>query len=469
MAREEILQRGTFVSSQKALARFVARPVLRFIQLEVASGILLLVATAVALVWVNSPWHESYHDLWETTIVLEVGGLIEFSESLEAFVNDGLMALFFFVVGLEIKRELVVGQLSEGRAAALPAIAALGGMVVPALVFTAFNAGGEGSSGWGIPMATDIAFALGVVALLGSRVHPRLKLFLLALAIVDDIGAIAVIAVFYTDDLSLGWLPVAWLGLVAVVVLQRFRVWSLTPYLAIGLVVWYATLESGVHATIAGVLLGLLTPARPLLGEDEAREMVPDLSEGITVANANQVSFVAKESVSVAERLEYALHPWTSYLVIPVFALANAGIELSSEALSEAATSPLTIGVVLGLVVGKPVGIVGFTWVATRLGLRLPLGMGWPQFIGMGIVAGIGFTVSIFIAGLAFTDEVLRDDAKIGILAGSAIAAVVGLVILRITSRGPAVSEEELAEQMNDELDGPDDDRYPPVESSARS
>jgi NhaA family Na+:H+ antiporter len=318
-------------------------------------------------------------------------------------------------------------------------------------------------------MATDIAFALGVVALLGSRVHPRLKLFLLALAIVDDIGAITVIAIFYTDDLSLGWLPVAGLGLVAVVVLQRLRVWSLTPYLAIGLVVWYATFESGVHATIAGVLLGLLTPARPLLSVEEATEMVPDLSGGIDVSNASQVSFVAKESVSVADRLEYVLHPWSSFLIIPVFALANAGIELSSEALSEAATSPVTIGVVLGLVVGKPVGIVLFTWVATLFGLRLPRGMDWPQFIGMGIAAGIGFTVSIFIAGLAFGDEVLRDDAKIGILVGSAAAAVLGLAVLRTFCRGPIVSEEELSEQVNADLaDAPAQGEHPSVGSPAR-
>tara|TARA_B100002049_G_scaffold26697_1_gene17657 strand:- start:182 stop:1342 length:1161 start_codon:yes stop_codon:yes gene_type:complete len=376
-------------------------------------------------------WAASYQNFWHAEIELVVGPWHLPHLSVGHFVNDALMALFFFVVGLEIKRELVTGDLSSFRAAALPAIGALGGMVVPAALYLVLNSAGEASRGWGIPMATDIAFAVGIVALLGARVSPKIKLFLLTLAIVDDIGAIAVIAIFYTDDLSTSWLLAAAVGLVGVWVLQRLRVWAIPVYAILGIFIWYATLESGVHATIAGVALGLLTPARPLLNQRDAQQIVDALPSDANVAEVRHASFLAQESVPLTERLENMLHPFTAFMIIPIFALANAGIELSTDKISDAASSRVTLGIVLGLVVGKPVGITLFTWIATRFGFALPQGVRWPQFIGMGLAAGIGFTVSIFLAGLAFESYVITDLAKIGILVASFIAAVAALLLMR--------------------------------------
>ena len=432
---DSLLKRPTFASSDNSLAKFVARPVLRFIDREVAGGILLLAATAAALVWVNSGWGDSYHSFWHTEIELAVGSWHLPHMSLGHFVNDALMALFFFVVGLEIKRELVTGDLSSMRAAALPAIGAAGGMVVPALLYFVFNTAGEASRGWGIPMATDIAFAVGIVALLGSRVSPKIKLFLLTLAIVDDIGAIAVIAIFYTSDLSTNWLLTALVGLIAVWILQKIRVWAIPVYAVLGIFIWYATLESGVHATIAGVALGLLTPARPLLGQRDAQQIVDALPSDANVAEVRHASFLAQESVPLTERLEELLHPFTAFMIIPIFALANAGIVLSGDTISDAAASNVTLGIIVGLVIGKPLGIALFTWVATRFGFALPEGVNWPQFVGMGLAAGIGFTVSIFVGNLAFEDSAITELAKIGILVASLIAAIGALVLLRFGGR----------------------------------
>lgn len=445
-----LFDRPTFVSSERRLARFVARPILQFIRREVASGILLLIATAAALIWANTSF-DSYHDFWFSDLSLHVHTW-HLEMHLEEFVNDALMALFFFVVGLEIKRELVTGRLNSPRVAALPGIAALGGMAVPALLFVAFNLGGDGIDGWGIPMATDIAFALGVVALLGSRVSAQVKLFLLTLAIVDDIGAIAVIAIFYTDDLSFAWLALAAGGLVATRVLRVARVWSILIYVVVGGFVWYATFRSGVHATIAGVVLGLMTPARPLLSRSEADDIADDIPPDPTADEIRHQAFLVQESVSVAERLEDFLHPFTSYLIIPIFALANAGIALSGDSISNAATSNVTLGIIVGLVVGKPVGVVLFTWFATRLGFELPRGMTWGQFVGLGLAAGIGFTVSIFITGLAYTDDAITDEAKIGILAASALAAVLALIVLKAAARDEPIDEETEIEEVFEEV-----------------
>ena len=434
---DSFLKRPTFASSDNSLAKFVARPVLRFIDREVAGGILLLVATAAALIWANSAWADGYQNFWHAEIELAVGSWHLPHLSVGHFVNDALMALFFFVVGLEIKRELVTGDLSSFRAAALPAIAALGGMVVPAALYLTLNGAGEASRGWGIPMATDIAFAVGIVALLGARVSPKIKLFLLTLAIVDDIGAIAVIAIFYTSDLSTNWLLLAVAGLAAVWLLQRLRVWAIPIYVALGIFIWYATLESGVHATIAGVALGLLTPARPLLNQRDAQQIVDALPSNANVAEVRHASFLAQESVPLTERLENMLHPFTAFMIIPIFALANAGISLSSDKISAAASSSVTMGIVLGLVVGKPLGIALFAWVATRFGFPLPDGVRWPQFIGMGFAAGIGFTVSIFVAGLAFESYAITDLAKIGILIASLVAAIAALLLLRLGDPSP--------------------------------
>ena len=393
-------------------ARFLS-PVAEFLRTEAGGGVLLLAATVAALVWANSPWADGYHDFWHTS--LSIGpGTLAVREDLQHWVNDALMAVFFFLIGLEIKRELVVGELRDPRAASLPVLAAVGGMVFPAAVFLAVAGGGEAARGWAIPMATDIAFVVGVLALLGPRVPPGLKVFLLTLAIVDDIGAIAVIALFYSIGLSPLWLLGALATLGAVVLARRLGLSRPLAYVPLGVLAWYCTYRAGVHPTIAGVALGLLTPARPVAG------------------------------VPVLEHLEHRLHPWSSYFVIPVFALANAGVALDSGALGSAATSRLTWAVALGLVVGKMVGISGVTKVGLRASAgRLPSGVGMAQVLGGSALGGIGFTVSLFITGLAFTSAALQSQAKIGILAGSLLAALVGVgVLLR---QGPTAPEAEVS------------------------
>jgi len=354
-------------------------------------------------------------------------------------VNDILMVLFFFVVGLEIKTELVTGDLSSPKEAALPAVAALGGMVLPAALYAVINIGGDGFQGWGIPMATDIAFAVGVLALLGPRIPSKLKLFLLALAIADDIGAILVIAVFYSEGIAYGWLGLAIGGLVLVLILQRARVWFVPMYVLVGVVIWYATFQSGVHATIAGVALGLLAPARPLLGS-RAFERVEDFVSGDTASAAElrDASWKIRETVPITGRLIGLLSPWTSFLVIPIFALANAGVTLSGEAVSDAASSRVTLGVIVGLVVGKPLGVWASTMLVTRFtSVELPPGLTSLHVLGAGAVAGIGFTVALFIGALAFEDPVLGEQATMGVLVASVAATALGFLILR-RAPGPA-------------------------------
>lgn len=394
---------------------------------------MLLGATIVALVWANSPWAASYSALWHTDLAFTIGNY-QLSADLGHWINDGLMTVFFFVVGMEIKQEIVVGELSNRRNATLPVVAAAGGMVVPALIYVALNWGGPGIEGWGIPMATDIAFAVGILALLGDRVPTSLKVLLLSLAIVDDIGAIAVIALVYTDQINRLWLLGAVLGIILVVVLRRARVWYLPVYVVLGTAIWWATFESGIHATIAGVILGLLTPARPLLPAPPAEQIAQRLSTDTTVTlrTLRQLRFELRESVSVSERLSGALHPWSSYLILPLFALANAGIVITGPALRDAVGSAITIGVVLGLLVGKVVGVFGASWLAVRWGLgRLPDGVNWRHIFGVSILAGIGFTVALFITDLAFIDLPSQSNSKIGIMFASAVAAVGAVVVLR--------------------------------------
>ena len=421
----DVPQPPTWLSSDRFLARRVGQPLAAFLQVEAAGGILLVLATVAALVWANV-WPDGYHTFWSTEIGFAIGDF-SVSEPLEAWVADLLMALFFLVVGLEVKRELVVGELRDPRTAALPAIAALGGMVVPALVYVAFNAGGPGADGWGIPMATDIAFAVGVVALLGRRVPGPLKLFLLSLAIVDDIGAILVIAIFYTEHISWSWLAAAGVAAAAMAGLRRARVRYAPVYVAVGLFLWLATLESGIHATIAGVVIGLLTPVRPLQPEMETEAIIDTLEQraDLTAEDVHNVSLQVKESVAIGERAERALHPWASYVVVPLFALSAAGIPLSTESFDLG--SRVFLGVLLGLVVGKLVGIALFSWVAVRLGVaRLPGEVRWGNVVGVAAIAGIGFTVSLFIAALAFDDQQLVDEAKMAVLVASIVAAVLG-------------------------------------------
>jgi NhaA family Na+:H+ antiporter len=403
------------------------RPLVDFLHTEAAGGAVLVAAAAVALVWANSPWDAGYQALWDTRLAISVAGHT-LDLDLRDWVSEGLMALFFLVVGLEIKRELVEGELREPRQALLPAVAAAGGMVVPAALYLAVNAGGDGAAGWGIPMATDIAMALGLLSLLGARVAPSLKLFLLALAIVDDIGSVLVIALAYTDHVDLDALAAA-AAIVAVVVgLRAARVRRHLPFAVLGVALWLAMHEAGLHATLAGVVLGLLAPTRP------ARQ--PELVDAAELADvsspeaARHTVTLARESVSVVEWLEHTLHPWTGFVIVPLFALANAGIPLGG-ALGDAVGSPVAAGVVLGLVVGKPLGIVGATWLAVRFGgARLPDGAAWRGIVAVGVLAGIGFTVSILVAGLAFEDPLLVDEAKLAILAASVLAGLGGLGLM---------------------------------------
>lgn len=433
------------MSRIRVAAAQIVRPLQQFTQTETTGGVLLLAAALAALFWINLP-NDSYIHFWARHVDINLD-FIELDLSLAEWVNDGLMSVFFFVVGLEIKRELLRGELAGARRAALPVAAAIGGMVAPAAIFLAINAGSSGRDGWGIPMATDIAFSIGLLALLGSRVPTPLKVFLLALAIVDDIGAILVIAVFYTDSLAVGWLALGVAMFVLTVALGRLGVRTLMLYLAIALVAWLAFHESGVHATVAGVALGLLTPIDPhydvrrlrASAEQLLRQITEGRAEGtrdgdeLAEASLRDLEELTRESQSPLERLEGALHPWTSYVIIPIFALANAGVELSGDALSDAATSRAAWGVALGLMLGKPIGIVLASFLAVRLGVAvLPNGARWPQVVALSMVAGIGFTVSLFITNLAFDDGGLIQEAKIGILAGSALVGGAGLVALRM-------------------------------------
>ena len=417
-------------------ARSLPSFVHRFIETEAASGIALVAAAVAAMVWANSPWQQSYDTLWHNPIVLQLGGL-RVAEDLRHFVNDGLMALFFFVVALEIKRELVRGELADLRVASLPLFAAVGGMVVPAFLYLVVTAGnGDAGHGWGIPMATDIAFALGALALMSRRLPGSLKVLLLTLAIVDDIGAIIVIALFYGGTLDLTALAVAVGFVVAAAVLMRLRIDWPPLYLALAVAAWYATYRSGVHATIAGVAFGLLTPARALAPSQTVRRWALDLSDEPNAAEVQQMMVIARESVSPGEHLEVRLHAFTSFVVLPCFALANAGVEIHPDMLGTSSARAVAVGVALGLVVGKIVGIMAGSWVATRLRLAvLPEDVRWSHMAGIAALGGIGFTVSLFISNLAFDDAQLANAAKLAILVASTAAAVVGTIVLRRTGR----------------------------------
>ncbi len=442
---EERIHRTWLHSSRAVPARFL-RPLLRFTHVASAGGIILLLAAIAALVWANAPFGDTYDEFWETYLEISIGPL-HLKESLRHFVNDGLMAIFFFVVGLEIKRELVVGDLRDPKAAALPAFAALGGMIVPAAFYLIIVGGGDAARGWGIPMATDIAFSLGVISLLGRRVPVGAKLFLLALAIVDDIGAIAVIAIFYTEQLFFGWFGASLLMLALIWLSQRAGIRSVAIYVLLAGLAWLFLLESGVHATLAGVAVGLLTPAGSMYSDREYHEKASRLLDRYDFDSAAprstervdqdalEVSAVARESVSPLQRAENALHPWSSFLIVPIFALANAGISFSGVDIVEAATSGVAMGVTAGLVAGKFIGISVFAWLAVRLGLgKLPRHTTWVHVGGLSLIAGIGFTVSLFVTSLAFPDQPeIADLAKTGIFVGSTIAGLAGYAMLRTT------------------------------------
>ncbi len=515
---------GTWVHSDRFVPRAFVQPTLAFMRTEAASGILMLVAAVIAVVWANSPAQDSYFELFETTIDVtttapeehggealgaeegdghasgevdgthagtgadigaDIGatavaspqrevtaaesgsdhgegigiGPLEVSHlphlTVRDWINDALMALFFFVVGLEIKRELVVGELRDPKAAALPAVAALGGMVIPAALYLVFNLGTESGHGWGIPMATDIAFAVGVLSMVGRRVPVAAKLFLLTLAIVDDLGAILVIAIFYTEQLFFGWLAVATVGLLVVYAMQRVHIRSTAAYIVVGSIVWLAVLESGVHATIAGVALALMTPVKAYLDPTKfagradalvarAKQYIPHEAplheqdhhtlERVQVVMTD-LRTLSRESIPPLSRLEYKMQPWTSYVVVPLFALANAGVIITSDMFDDVLGDRVLVGIFVGLLVGKVLGVVLAAWIAVRLGIgRMPRNMTWAHMVGVGLLAGIGFTVALFVAALSFeTGSPFADSAKLGIFAASILAGVGGFAWLRLT------------------------------------
>ena len=426
----------------------VVKPLQEFFRLEAAGGVLLLLAAVAALIWANSPAQASYQSFFGTSVMVGVGGKsAEFT--IHQLINDGLMAVFFFLVGMEIKRELAAGELRTFRQAILPAIAAVGGMALPSLIFLAFNWGEPGQPGWGIPMATDIAFAIGCVTLLGRRVSHALKVFLTAIAIFDDIGGILVIAIFYGHGLQGRWLLAAAAVTGILWAMNRAYVRSGLAYAVVGAMLWYAVHAAGIHPTIAGVIVGLMIPVRP---RRDARTVLRELNAHTAeLAKSPEEDIQDAAILQIEERLEdveppltrfvHGLHAYVAFLIMPLFALANSGVSLAGLGLADLA-APLTLGTALGLLVGKPLGIVGFTAVAVRMGVSTrPGDARWSQILGIGILAGIGFTVALFIAALAYpTSRELLDQAKLGILLASITAGLGGVLLLRALPRREAAT-----------------------------
>jgi NhaA family Na+:H+ antiporter len=418
-------------------------PIQRFLHVEQAGGIVLFAAALVALVLANSPLTEAWLAFWKTPVGLRFGDF-QLLNTLKHWVNDGLMVLFFFVMGLEVKRELVLGELRQPRRAALPLAGALGGMIVPAGVYVALQWGAPGQRGWGVPMATDIAFLVGCMAMLGSRVPASLRIMLLTLAIVDDIGAILVVAFGYTKSIQPSWLFVGGVAIGMVALMQAVGVRSLLAYVIVGLVVWLGFHESGVHATLAGVILGLLTPTSPYLAGGAAGKLVqrigglfrPDAADDRAGAVLEK-RWLLRETVSPLDFLIHLLHPWVAFVIMPVFALANAGVTITPSDL----VSPVALAVIAGLTLGKPAGVMLCSWLAVKSGIaERPAGVSWTHLLGGGMLTGIGFTMSLFIAGLALEDEALR-GAKIGVLAASVLSATAGLITLRHFAPAPGTNQ----------------------------
>ncbi len=424
----------------RALVERLTRPFSRFVQIETAAGAVLLAATLVALLLSNSPWADTFLDIWETPVGVRIGSA-EAVRSLKEWINDGLMTLFFFLVALELKREIVLGELGQPRVAALSIAAAAGGMLVPAAIYLMLQSGESGAAGWGTVMATDTAFVIGCLALLGSRIPSSLRVFMLSLAITDDIGAILVVAIGYTNQVA--WAPLA-VGLGACALVRGMAalgVRSVPVYFAVGALVWAAIDASGIHATVTGVVLGLLTPARRWVSDDRLYALLDQViahpsgnrGSGLTPDRRTlQVAEIAaREALSPVERLELALHPWVGFAIMPLFALANAGMPISGREF----TRPDALAVYAGFVVGKPVGVVAFSWVAVRAGIAVrPPDLGWTLVAGGGLLAGIGFTMALFIANLAFSPELLG-EAKLGTFGASLVSAAAGLLLLSASSR----------------------------------
>ncbi|MPZ97801.1 MAG: Na+/H+ antiporter NhaA [Dehalococcoidia bacterium] len=446
---------GARASDSSARADRIVRPIQQFIATESAGGIVLLAAALLALGWANSPWSDAYHRLIEQHIIVDLG-FYRLDESLHFWVNDGAMVIFFFVVGLEIKREAAIGELASLRRVMVPLFAALGGMLVPVLLFLLVVGFGADAKGWGIPMATDIAFAMGVLALLGPRIPTGLKVLLLAIAIVDDIGAILVIAIFYSGTIELMPIAVGLGMLAAAAVLREMRVWYIPTYVVLGIFAWMAIVKSGVHPTLVGVAFGLLTPweggyrlgefverAQPVLdrvtARHQARTEAAERTQGEAHGDVDQLRVLgslSRRTISPLDLLERELHVVVAFVIVPVFAFANAGVPLGGGVVGDAAGSPVTWGIALGLVVGKPLGIMLGTWLVVRGGASLPRGVRWRSLLGVSMLGGIGFTVSLLIADLSYVDESLLTQAKIGIMVASFAAGIAGYAVLQYTERG---------------------------------
>jgi NhaA family Na+:H+ antiporter len=413
----------------------ITRPLNRFLHIESASGIVLIAATIIALVLANTGYAESYFHFWEQKIGFHIGSF-SMDYSLHHWINDFLMAVFFFVVGLEVKRELVIGELNDMKKAALPIMGALGGMVLPAALYLMFQAGEPGQNGWGIPMATDIAFVVGCLAVLGKRIPNGLRVFLLSLAIADDIGAILVIAIGYTENLDIVALIYAAGGLLVFITFLKIGIRNAAILFVIALFVWYQIHESGIHATIAGVIIGLLTPINPWVSKSGLKTIINNSlsfasgdgwsAEPQEYKTLREMEVASKKAISPVVRFENMLHPWVGFFIMPLFALSNAGVAIELDKIA----NPVAVAVMVGLFFGKPIGITLFSWLSVKIGFaRLPRGVNWGAMIGAGFLAGIGFTMALFIAGLALSGDLL-DSSKIGILIGSLISAVAGVIIL---------------------------------------
>ncbi len=440
----------TLARKPPPIVRFI-RPFQQFTSNEASGGLLLLGCAIAALLWANSPWSNSYEAFWHTSLEIGVAGHV-MRQDLHFWVNDLLMVLFFFVVGLEIKREMLVGELASPRKAALPILAALGGVVVPALIYTAFNFGTPNAHGWGIPMATDIAFALGVLVLLGDRIPSNLKVFLAALAIADDIAAVIVIAVFYTASFSLPNLAWAALFVLLLFLCSRLGVRHPLPYALLGVCLWLAVLRSGIHATIAGVILAFTIPARTAIDQRDFLNRCRKMLDRFERSSKNNASVLTdgKQQAAIESledacervqpplyRFEHALHPWVTFVIMPLFALANAGVSLSGD-LAAKFVQPVTLGVLIGLLLGKPIGVTLASWLSVRAGwATLPPGVSWRHIHGAGWLAGIGFTMSLFVAGLSFKYADALNMAKLGVLSGSLCAGLLGSAFLLQTTRHP--------------------------------
>ena len=444
------LNKKEYIAPWEKAFDLILSPLEEFIHRQTTSGVLLMICAIAALAIANSPWNEVYHHILELTFTIGVEGF-QLSKSLHHWINDGLMAMFFFVIGLELKREILVGELADPRQAILPIVAAVGGMLVPVLIYLGFNPEGHAMNGWGVPMATDIAFALGALALLGNRVPNKLLTFLVALAIVDDLGAVLVIALFYTETINFAALMIAGVLFLLLMALNLGGIRRPLPYMVVGVALWIAMLQSGIHATLAGIILAFTIPIRPKYDAERFLSHINEMVVLIKQAYQHEKNIVKnvelrsrvqalEEGVHMvqapAQILEHKMHLPTAYIIIPIFSLANAGIPIELSALGTIVTHPVSMGIAAGLVFGKLIGIAGFSWLAVKLDLTvLPQGINFKHIIGVALMGGIGFTMSIFIAELGFAhhaEDLLM--AKTGVLFASLLAGVSGFVWLYFTA-----------------------------------